>query len=258
MNHYETLGVDRSVTKEELKKKYRELSMKYHPDKNPDDPEAENKFKEINEAYSVLSDDEKRRQYDNPSPFPNGMPFGFRPRQPRKPDVNAPQDGSLLGLEMRLPLKLFLFGGKMRTFLNYQEHCDTCGGKGFTESEECSTCNGFGRIERVEERPGFHSVHTMTCNDCGGMGVRGKNSCEDCKCNGRRFVQDKEFIFTVPENVEIGARLVIHGKGRVGINGGRNGDVVAVVVGVDKQALTDSQRERLKEVLEDDSENTES
>jgi len=262
MSHYETLGVERTATQRELKKKYRELSMKYHPDQNQGDPEAEAKFKEISEAYSVLSDEEKRRQYDNPSPFGSGFPFGpgapfgFRPPRPKKPDFDAPQDGSLLGMEVNLPLHLYLFGGKLKFTASYQESCTDCNGKGFTTHEECTECGGQGYVQRVQASGNQQIFSTYPCPECSGRGIKPLDKCEVCEGNGRRFVKDKEFFFDVPGHIEVGGRLVLRGKGRVGVNGGRQGDVVLVVTSIDKHSVTEDQKDKIREVLLDDNEST--
>lgn len=253
MDYYSVLGVDRSASQDDIKKQYRKLSMKYHPDHNPGDEESESKFKEISEAYSVLSDENKRKQYDNPNPFENimsGFGFGFNQPERQKPNFNAPRDGALIQTQIRLPLKLFLFGGKLRFRTSYYESCTDCGAKGFTEGEECTTCQGYGTQQHVERRPGFQSVSTRPCPECHGRGIKPLDKCEACKGSGKRLVEDKEFLFDIPENVEIGQRLFLSGQGRKGVNGGRDGDVVILIIGVDKAAITTEQREKIMGVLD--------
>lgn len=254
-DYYEILGVERSATKEELKKRFRELSMKYHPDRNPEDPEAESKFKEVNEAYSVLSNDEKRAAYDDPmsglggfNPFAG---FGMRFHRPQRPNPNAPADGKLIQAGVKLPLNLYLFGGKLVFRASFHEGCTTCGAKGFTEYETCPACQGVGVIQKVVSRPGFHSVNSVTCGDCQGMGLKAKNTCPDCNGQGNILVENKEFVFEIPEDIEIGRRLILSGIGRSGLNGGRRGDVVLLIEGVDRHSLTEAQRAGIREVFED-------
>lgn len=257
MDYYSTLGVERGASQEEIKKQYRKLSMRHHPDHNPGDSEAESRFKEVSEAYSVLSDEEKRRHYDNPNPFENFMGnFGFNMRQPprRKPNHDAPADGALIQMETKLPLNLYLFGGKLRFRTSFYESCPDCGAKGFNESEECSNCEGYGLVQQVERRPGFQSVSSRPCPECGGLGVKPKDQCGTCEGKKKIFVENKEFIFDIPKNIEMGARLALFGQGRAGINGGRRGDVVLFVVGIDREALTEEQKNIIKGVLDNVSE----
>jgi len=255
MDYYNVLGLERSATKEEIKKQFRKLSMQYHPDKNPGDPGAENKFKELNEAYSVLSDDKKRAEYDNPvsgffgsfNPFAG---FGRNFHRPQQPNRKAPADGKLLSLASDLPLRLFLFGGQFKATISFHEGCELCDAKGFTEYETCPVCSGNGIIQRVESRPGFQSIHNMPCSDCGGSGMRAKNQCPNCKGTGNVLVENKEFVFNIPEDIKVGQRLILNGVGRSGINGGRRGDVVLFIDGIDKSSISEEQRQKIKEALD--------
>lgn len=260
-DHYKTLGVDRSVSDDELKKVFRKLSMQYHPDRNPNNPESEAKFKEINEAYSVLSKPEKRQQYDNPNPFGNMFDsadifsrFAGRRPAPRKPDLNAPKDGQFIGVEVELPLKLYLFGGKFSVKLSFNEGCSGCGGKGFTESSECGVCNGMGVVEHIERRPGFVSSSHGACGKCRGLGQIATNKCEVCGGTGNINVKDKEFVFDVPIGTNIGSKVISRGVGRAGVNGGRTGDVGIMISNIKSpnvDKLTDGQIEQLKDLLEE-------
>lgn len=250
-DYYKVLGVERSASKEEIKKQFRKLSMKYHPDRNPDNPESEDKFKELNEAYSVLSDDDKRSEYDNPMPniFNSINPFGGFGMRPRRPNPNIPADGKLLVLTANLPLNLFLFGGQFKATLSFYEGCESCGGKGFTEYDTCPTCKGLGVIQKMESIPGFQSYHSLPCPDCRGTGLRAKNQCPNCKGKGNILVENKEFIFDIPSDIKLGQKLFLNGVGRAGLNGGRRGDVVLVIEGVDKSNISIEQRKKIKEAL---------
>ena len=260
-NYYKILGVEKNATPDEIKKAYRKLSMKYHPDHNPDNKEAEDKFKEINEAYATLSDSEKREAYDNPNPF--GESFGgfggfsnvFRGgfSQVRRPDPNAPRDGKPIILEAVLPLKLFLFGGKYKAVLSYSEACSDCTGRGFTDGEQCDLCHGHGMITKVERRPGFMSQQTIPCNKCQGTGMISTKKCESCRGTASKIIKNKEVIFDIPHDVNIGERFTAPGAGRTGLNGGVNGDIIIVIVGIKRpniNNLTSEELEQLKALLE--------
>jgi len=257
-NHYSTLGVDPKASTDEIKKAYRSLSMKYHPDHNQGDTESEDKFKEINEAYSVLSNPEKRRSYDNPNMFDfnnlfGNRGFGFRPPRPNKPDLNAPRDGQIIIIETDLPLHQFIFGGEYKIDVSYHEGCVDCGGKGFHDGTECDVCHGDGYIQQVERRPGFISSSMQPCSKCKGLGQVATTPCTSCGGNGRHYMQRKEFIFNIPKGAGVGSKFVLHGVGRSGLNGGRNGDVVMVINNIrppDLNKLTSEQIESLKSLLE--------
>jgi len=256
-NHYSTLGVNPKATPEEIKKAYRSLSMKYHPDHNQGDDTAEEKFKEINEAYSVLSNPDKRRNYDNPNVFDfsnifNGG-FGFERRRPQKPDLNAPRDGQVIIIETGLPLYNFIFGGEHRIDISYHEGCVDCGGKGFHDGTECDLCHGEGYIQQVERRPGFVSSSMHPCSKCKGLGQVATTPCASCGGNGRHYMRRKEFVFAIPKGSGVGSKFVLHGVGRSGLNGGRNGDVVLIINNIeppDLNKLTSEQIESLKSLLE--------
>ncbi len=262
-DHYTTLGVEREASPDDIKKAYRKLSMKYHPDRNQGDAEAEAKFKEVNEAHSTLSNPQKRQEYDDPDPFggmfrsgSGGFPggFGFERRQPQKPNLNAPRDGKFIIMEVELSLRLFLFGGKYKATLSYHEGCSDCGGKGFNKGTECDVCNGTGYVQYVERQPGFVSHATRPCSKCSGLGQISTEQCEPCNGSGNKYVENNEIMFDLPPGANIGARFVAPGKGRAGLNGGRNGDVGVIVTNVkrpDLNKLTPKQVEQLENLLEE-------
>lgn len=259
-NYYETLGVDRKASQEEIKKAYRTLSKKYHPDLNNGDKESEAKFKEVNEAYSILGNEERRQKYDNPDPFAGVFGgrspfsgFGFERPKPQKPDLNRPKDGNFIGIEVVLPLKTYLLGGKFKLTTSYFEGCTDCGGKGFHTGEECTNCGGSGYVENVVQRANFRSVSHGPCPRCRGLGVEAKDTCEKCSGKGNVKVEGKEIIFDIPQNTDIGARFVKTGEGRAGLNGGRNGDIGIMIVGIQKpniDKLSAEEIEKLKEILD--------
>lgn len=256
-DYYSILGVERSASQEEIKKAYRKLSMEHHPDRNSGNKESEDKFKEISVAYSTLSDVNKRREYDNPDPFGNifnGFSgFGGMRQRPQKPDLNSPRNGSILGVETQIPLKIFIFGGKFKIKLSYHEGCNICGGKGFEHGVECDHCHGEGYVQHIERRPGFTSSSTQPCPKCQAKGIMGTDNCTSCKGSGNTSVENKEFEFDIPPGAQIGSRFVLSQAGRTGLNGGSNGDVVMVVVGIEPlniNNLTNAQIAELRFLLE--------
>lgn len=255
-NYYSTLEVDRNASKEDIKKAYRKLSMKYHPDRNQGDKDSEERFKEINEAYSVLSDDNKRAEYDNPPMFNNmfGFDFGFGnfSHSKRKPDMNRPVDGQAIVMRVHIPLDLYLFGGQFKTDISFEDLCTDCGSKGFINGKECEVCHGQGIITEVIRRPGFQSMSTRSCDRCKGGFVM-NDCCLNCKGTGKIYVDNRSVSFDIPANVEIGTHILSREQqGRTGINGGNTGPIVLIVIGIQKpnlNVLTEDQVNNLKEVL---------
>lgn len=256
-DYYSTLGVERGATSDEIKKAYRKMSMRYHPDRNNGDKESEARFKEINEAYSVLSDDSKRSEYDNPNPFRDfmgGFGFGGMRQKPRKPDHSSPVDGQFIGAEVEIPIKTFILGGRFKLKVSYHELCDQCSGKGFISSSECDLCHGEGYFQHVDRRPGFMSSSTRPCHKCNALGVIGNDACIRCSGKGKVLVVDKEFEFDIHPGARIGSRFFLGGVGRAGINGGRRGDVGITIYGIKNinfNNVTPEKLEQLKKILED-------
>jgi molecular chaperone DnaJ len=261
-DYYDILGVGRDADSDDIKKAYRRLSMKYHPDRNNGDKELESKFKELSEAYSVLSDDKKRHEYDNPnslnSMFGNfGFGFsgfgGVRSR-PQKPDLNKKVDGQIIILETEIPLHTFIFGGDFVVKLSYHEGCDECGGKGFFKGTDCDVCKGDCYVHHVEKRPGFVASSSRPCPKCNAIGVIGTDLCIKCSGSGKVFVKEKEFEFNIPVGIDINSRLGLSGVGRAGLNGGRRGDIVIIITGikkVDLNNLTDDKLYQLTNLLKE-------
>ena len=256
VDYYKVLGVGRDSDQASIKGAYRKLAVKYHPDHNPDNKEAEEKFKQANEAYSVLSDETKRRQYDNPNPNPfSGMFNGFNPfgnMRPRRPDVNAPKDGPFLGVEIAIPLRLFVFGGSHIINLSYHEVCEGCAGRRFSGGTECHVCGGTGHVQQVQRRPGFQTIQTVMCENCAGKGFENTETCSICRGTGNKIIKDKPFSFDVRSGAGVGTKYVFEGVGRKGVNGGRTGDIVIMVVDVkplDFTKVTEEQIKQLKDIL---------
>ena len=250
-DYYEVLGVGRNATPEEIKKAYKKLAKKYHPDLNPDSKTAEEKFKEVSEAYSVLSDDNQRARYDQfgheglngqgmggfggfggfggqgfdmgdifSSFFGGG--FGGQTRDP-----SAPQRGGDLRLDLTVSFEEAAKGVEKEVSVTRMEACPDCKGSGAkpgTGRETCSQCNGSGRI-RINQTTPFGQFQTVkTCSACGGSGSTIKEPCPKCDGSGRVRRHHKIKV-NVPAGVDNGSRLRMQGEGEGGVNGGGSGDL---------------------------------
>ena len=254
-DYYEVLGVGRNATPEEIKKAYKKLAKKYHPDLNPDSKTAEEKFKEVSEAYSVLSDDNQRARYDQfgheglngqgmggfggfggfggqgfdmgdifSSFFGGG--FGGQTRDP-----SAPQRGGDLRLDLTVTFEEAAKGVEKEVSVTRMEACPDCKGSGAkpgTGRETCSQCNGSGRV-RLNQTTPFGQFQTVkTCSACGGSGSVIKEPCPKCSGSGRVRRHHKIKV-NVPAGVDNGSRLRMQGEGEGGVNGGSNGDLFIYV-----------------------------
>jgi molecular chaperone DnaJ len=250
-DYYEVLGVPRTASEDEIKKAFRRLARQYHPDRNPGDPEAENKFKEINEAYSVLSDPEKRRNYDQfgsaegPGPFGAGgggggfQDFGFGDlgdifdaffgggrRQP-----TGPVPGEDVTVEIDLTLEEAYRGVSREIRLQRVEVCETCQGTGSRSRQAprpCPQCGGRGSVSVARDTPFGRFVSTQTCPTCRGSGRVIADPCPDCRGLGRRRVPRTVKVH-IPAGVGEGTRVRIPREGGVGERGGPNGDLYIIV-----------------------------
>jgi len=247
---YEVLGVAKSAEAADIKKAYRKLAMKYHPDRNPDDKTAEAKFKEVNEAYEVLSDDQKRAAYDrygHAGVDPNAGGGGFHAGGPGGAsfsDIFGDVFGDIFGggggrggarnnrgSDLRYTLELDLEEAVKGTSVEIRVptlvHCDTCDGSGAkkgTSPVTCTTCNGVGQI-RMQQ--GFFSVQ-QTCPACRGSGKIIKDPCPDCHGQGRKEKR-KTLSVKIPPGVDTGDRIRLAGEGEAGVNGGPAGDLYVQV-----------------------------
>ena len=243
---YEILGVSKDASDQEIKSAYRKLALKYHPDKNSGDKEAEEKFKEAAEAYSILSDTEKRARYDrygyngiqggfsgfDPSTFGDfgdilGEFFGFGDIFGGRRRRGGPERGNDLRYDLNISFKEAAFGLTTKIRISRQEACSDCGGKGTPKGREpvkCSACGGSGQ-QRFQQ--GFFSV-SRTCQQCGGSGQIIKEPCETCKGRGR-VLREKTLEVRIPAGVDNGSRLRIQNEGEAGLYGGPSGDLYVVI-----------------------------
>ena len=263
-DYYEVLGVDKSASADEIKKAYRKLAVKYHPDKNPGDKEAEEKFKEAAEAYSILSDADKKAKYDQfghagvdgagpdfSGGFGNlndilndlfggafgggfggfsGFGGGFgggRPGQ-RQQRVYRGRD---IRVRVKLTLEEIAKGVEKEISIEKSVPCTECGGKGAKNSSDvktCSACGGTGQVQRVTNSLFGQTVTYSTCQQCGGEGKIITNPCRNC--GGTGLVRKRETIkVKIPAGVEAGMQLTIQGEGHAAKNNGINGDLLVVI-----------------------------
>ncbi|MDD7740843.1 MAG: molecular chaperone DnaJ [Fusicatenibacter sp.] len=257
-DYYEVLGVDRGADDATLKKAYRQLAKKYHPDMNPGDKEAEAKFKEATEAYGILSDPEKRRQYDQfgHAAFENGGGGGaggfggfdfnggdmgdifgdifgdlFGGGAGRRRANNGPMKGANLRAVVHITFEEAVFGCEKELELNLKDTCTTCHGTGAkpgTSPETCSKCNGTGQVTYTQQTM-FGSVRNVTtCPDCNGTGKIIREKCTNC--HGTGFTSSRKRIqVSVPAGIDDGQSIRIREKGEPGINGGPRGDLLVEV-----------------------------
>ncbi|WP_191014642.1 molecular chaperone DnaJ [Treponema zioleckii] len=258
-DYYEVLGVDKGASKDDIKKAYRKLAVKYHPDRNPGNKEAEEKFKEATEAYEVLSDDQKRPIYDQygfagldgmgggaqggyshafhdfsdlfggggfSDIFENLFGGGFGGSSRRR-SASDPAQGETLRYDLNISFKEAVYGTKSEIVFRHQETCTEChgtGGAAGSSRKTCPTCNGMGQVRRSA---GFFAVQ-QTCPTCGGTGTTIDKPCSKCRGSGFETVT-KRMTLTIPAGVDDGKRIVIPHMGNAGANGGPAGDLVVIL-----------------------------
>ena len=250
---YKTLGVDKSANADEIKKAYRKLAMKFHPDQNKDNPKAEEEFKKVNEAYDILKDEQKRAAYDRygmsafdgsmggsggaRSGHPGGMGGGgfsdifedmfgdFMGGQARR--NTGPVRGSDMQYTMELSLEDAYKGKEAKIKIPVNDSCDECNSSGAqkgTSAENCDSCGGAGR---VRQQQGFFTIE-RTCPTCHGEGSFIKDPCKQCSGSGR-IRKSKTLKVNIPAGVETGRRIRLTGEGEAGIRGGPRGDLYVML-----------------------------
>ena len=257
-DYYDILGVSKSATEDELKKAYRKLAVKYHPDKNPDNKEAEEKFKEAAEAYSVLSDPEKKQRYDqygHDGLKQNGFGGGGFSGQGMSMDDIFSQFGNIFGdafggggfgsffggntqrratnrgadmrVNLRLSLEEIYSGSKKQIKIKRFESCSTCHGEGGTGKHTCPVCHGTGKVrERVNSFFG-QMISEKVCYQCQGQGTVVDTPCSSCGGEGR-IKQDASVTIDIPAGVQDGNYMTLSGEGNSGKRGGGTGDLIVI------------------------------
>ena len=253
-DYYEVLGVEKGASAEEIKKAYRKSAMKYHPDRNPGDKTAEEKFKELGEAYEVLSDDEKRSRYDqygHAGVDPNfgaggfngggfggfgGFDFGdifgefFGGGSRRGSTQNVPMRGENVGVRLEVTFEEAAFGTEKQVSAQRIENCGNCHGTGSADGsvETCSYCRGAGQVRTTRNVMGMTMQTTSECPQCGGRGKVIKNPCNTCRGKGK-VRRTQKINVKIPAGVDHGQSVRVRGEGCVGSNGGPNGDLLVEI-----------------------------
>ena len=255
-DYYEVLGVAKDASEADIKKAYRQVAKKYHPDVNPGNAEAEAKFKEASEAYAILSDAEKRKQYDQfgHAAFEQGGPgaggfdfsgadfsdmfgdifgdlFGFGGGRRSQRRGNQPMQGANVHTAVRITFEQAVFGCEKEIELTLKDPCETCNGTGAkpgTSPETCPKCNGQGQVVFTQQSLFGMVRNVQTCPECNGTGKVVKEKCTDCYGTG--FIAKKKKIsVAIPAGIEDGQSVRIRGKGEPGVNGGPRGDLLVEV-----------------------------
>ena len=257
-DYYEVLGVDKSASEAEIKSAFRKKAKEFHPDLNKDNPDAAEKFKEAQEAYSVLSDQNKKAMYDQyghagvhqgassaggyggysggfssqdfdfgdifDSIFGGGTGFGGFSGFGGGQQTPRAHRGADALMRMQISFEEAVYGTEKKFSIDVTEDCDECDGKGGFDSEKCSTCHGSGTITAQQQTILGSFMTKTTCPDCKGLGKTYKKKCKECNGTGKE-TKNKKITINIPSGVNTGDRQRISGKGHPGSNGGVNGDL---------------------------------
>ncbi|MEG0292394.1 MAG: molecular chaperone DnaJ [Anaerovoracaceae bacterium] len=256
-DYYEVLGLQKGASDDEIKKAFRKKAMKYHPDRNPGDKEAEENFKEVNEAYSILSDSDKKSKYDrfghagvDPNAgfggaggagfggfedifdmfggmFGGGSRGGFSSQQRR----NAPRKGQDLQMKISITFEEAAFGVKKEIKVNKYVKCGSCNGTGAekgTEKKTCPQCNGTGEVRTAQRTPFGTFQSTGPCPQCNGTGEIIETPCSECKGQGK-VKKDVTISVSIPAGVDNESVITLRNQGEPGINGGPDGDIYLII-----------------------------
>ena len=275
-DYYEVLGVEKGASADEIKRAYRKAAMKYHPDRNPGDKTAEEKFKEVGEAYEVLSDDEKRARYDqygfagvDPNFGAGGAGYGgsygggfsgfgdfgdifsefFGGGSSRGSAQNAPRRGENVMARLELTFEEAAFGCEKEVSSQRIENCAACNGSGSADGvvETCSQCGGRGQVRTTQNFMGMQMQSTTTCPRCNGRGKVIKTPCTTCKGKGKVRRTNKVNV-KIPAGVDAGQSVRVRSEGCVGANGGPNGDLLVEIYIKKHPIFTREDRDVLCEV----------
>ncbi len=265
-DYYEVLGVDKNASDAEIKSAFRKKAKEFHPDLNKDDPSAEAKFKEAQEAYSVLSDEGKKKMYDQyghagvgsngaggsgfggfgnggfsgsgfgfddifETIFGGGAGFGGGFQNYGEDPRTRVRRGSDSLMRMSVEFEEAIYGTEKKFNLDVVEECDECHGRGGFDAEKCTTCHGSGTITTQQNTILGSFMSKTTCPDCGGLGKTYKRKCTECNGKGK-IKRNKKITINIPAGINTGDRLRVSGKGNPGQNGGDNGDLyIEFIVG---------------------------
>ena len=256
-DYYEVLGVSKGASEDEIKKAYKKMARKYHPDLNPGDKSAEEKFKEVNEAYEVLSDADKRARYDQyghagvdpnfgAGGFGGGFDGGFDFSDlgdifgsffgggfggGRRTNPNAPQRGESIRMAVTISFEEAAFGCEKEVTVERYEACDTCHGSGCapgTSPEVCPDCHGTGTVQVRRQTPMGVFATSSPCPKCGGKGRIIHQPCKDCRGSGM-MRKKKTIQASIPAGIDNGQTISIRGQGNAGQNGGPAGDLLVTI-----------------------------
>ena len=252
-DYYEVLGVSKGASQDEIKRAYRKLAKANHPDLNPGDKAAEARFKEVNEAYEILSDSDKKARYDqyghagvDPNfgaggGFDGGFDFGDLGDLfgsffgggfgGRRSNPNAPQRGESIRLSLAVSFEEAAFGCEKAVTVERMEQCDTCHGNGCAPGatpEICPNCHGTGRVQVRRQTPMGVFATTSPCSKCGGKGKIIHQPCKDCRGTGA-VRKRKTIQASIPAGIDHGQTISIRGQGHAGTNGGPAGDLLITI-----------------------------